>query len=172
MLPASLVLASFAAGDGGFDLVALVVLTLTARDGDLDLYTPVFKVKLGGDDREALFLGASPKKRYLAFVKQQLAPSVSLRAIRSRLVIGCDVHLVDPYFPIFDAAEGARQACLACQDALDLRALKNQSGFVRVEKFVVVPGTAVEDGRRPVSFLVALFGHKGGAIGYHRYGTL
>src|SRR5215213_6408736 len=54
------------------DLAPLVVLLLTAGDGQLELYVVVFSVEPQGDERLAFFLALADEPGYLPFVQEEL----------------------------------------------------------------------------------------------------
>ena len=59
------------------------------------------------------------------------------------LFIGTDVHPVDEYFPVFDAAPCILEIDLALTDGLDLRAAQDDTGLDLLKYEVVVVGLAI-----------------------------
>src|SRR5205823_13710439 len=99
----------------------LVVKLLTAAEPQLQLRIAALEVERQWDERQPLLLHLPTKLIYLSPVQQQLARAPRLDVPPRPALVRVHVHVVDPYFAIFDTAEGVLKIGLTRPDRLNFR---------------------------------------------------
>src|SRR5699024_9298478 len=144
----------FALLSAALDVLALVVVLLTAGQGQLALEAPVDEVQLQGNQRVVAVANLTHQRVDLAAVQQELThaprgviPEVAARVLR-------DVKPPQPDLASIDGGISVHEAGLALPQGLDLRADEHHAALVGVEDVVVVARLAVggNDGRAPATW--------------------
>ena len=118
--------------------VALVVLLLTAGDGDDELRQSfVVDEKARGDDRKAARANGRLQFADFLAVEQQFAVAAGVVVVVRPVEILGDVHVFHPDFALLDDAKRIHQARLSLADGLDFRPGQNDTRRKRVEQLVV-----------------------------------
>src|SRR5713101_9709646 len=135
------------------DRLPLVVLSLAARQPDLDLRAIAREVNAQRDERVALLPHLADEARDLLAVQQQLARAHRLVVHKVALRVRRDVHVLQPRLIAVDAHVSVTKVAFALADRLHLRACQHHARLELLIDEVVVKRTAV-DGLVAVAVLV------------------
>ena len=126
-----------------FEICPLVALFLALAHPELDLYPRVLPVKAQRDERESLNLGAGEKLVEFEPVKEETPRALGFVLLVARLIVGLNVHIVEPGLAILDPGKRAVDVAMPGPDGLYLGSLQLDAGFQLVEDMVIPQGFAV-----------------------------
>src|SRR3954469_24368091 len=130
------------------DRVALLERALPAPERELHLHHPVREIDAQGDERESTLGGLADQSLDLLAVKKQLARSDRVvRPLVHRLLVGRDVHPLEPHLVPADARIRLGQRTTTATERLHLGPREDDPGLEPLEDLVVVTRLAVRDDR-------------------------
>ncbi len=123
--------------------VTLVVFSLAAAKTKLQLHPAVLEVNLQRNERIPLTGNKTVQLADFVLVQQQLLGAHRILVENVPLIIGADVHALDPDFAIADLCPGFLQVYAPLPNTLDLSAEERQTAFVLLLHEIIVPGLAI-----------------------------
>src|SRR5215212_100827 len=125
------------------DRIALLVLALASAEPKLHLCQAVREVHPQWDEREPLLRALADQPFDLAAVKQEFPRAERIVGSLLALLVGGDVHVLEPDLPLAHAGERLGERPLALPQRLDLRAGERDARLEALEDLVVAARPAV-----------------------------
>jgi len=127
-------------GDG----IPLVVLRFALAQAQLQLHAAVFEVDFQGNEGVPLAHDEGIQFADFALVHQELLGTHGVAVEDVSVLVGADVHPLDPDFPLAHLRPGFLQIDPPLPDGLDLRAKQFQAALIALLHEIIVPGFAID----------------------------